>query len=133
VISFVDASFLIALLYKKDSFHLRARQISQSLLDPRLFTSNVVIAEVVNYIYRTGGPEAAKTTLTLIKKTGIEEVYATKEIFDSAYNFLFRQKYKKGLNLFDCLHLATMKTLGIKTILTFDQGFKKEVKVIGLQ
>lgn len=131
---FADASFLIALLHTRDDFHLKAKKIVTQL-DPGsiyCFTSNIAIAEVINYIFRLKGAKVAKKYFAIIKKTGIEEVFVNGEIFTQGYHLLFSQKPKGGLNLFDCLHLATMKSLDIDTILTFDRGFKKEVKVIGV-
>lgn len=133
MIIFVDASFLIALLHTKDDFHSKAQKIITQVELESIYplTSNIAIAEVVNYIFRLKGPKNAKKYLGLIKKTGIKEVFVDQEIFAQGYHLLFTQKTKRGLNLFDCLHLATMKTLGIDAILTYDKGFKKEVKVIG--
>jgi len=133
MIVFVDASFLIALLHTKDDFHFKAQKIITQVESGFIYplTSNIAIAEVVNYIFRLKGPKSAKKYLDLIKKTGVKKVFVDREIFAQGYRILFSQKSKRGLNLFDCLHLATMKTLGIDTILTYDKGFKKEVKVVG--
>jgi len=132
---FVDASFLIAIFNDKDQFHLPATKIAKQLESQNYqpYTSNVALAEAVNFIFRLSGSSQAKNFLMLTRKTDLEIIHLSKEIFSQGYKLLFKQKSKRGLNLFDCLHLATMKTLGIKTILTLDQGFKKEVKVIGLQ
>lgn len=129
----MDASFLIALFNEDDEFQPKAKKIIRDLdKDTRFLTSNIALAETVNFTFSHLGPKIAEKFLKFFKKSNIEEIFIPKEVFDSGYNLLFRQKSKKGLNLFDCLHLATMKTLGIKNILTFDQEFKKEVKVIGL-
>lgn len=133
MIAFVDASFLIALFHEKDDFHLKARKLVEKL-EKKSFTpvtSNIVMAEATNFIFRNNGLKIAKKFSKSIKKSSLKEVFLSKEIFDKGYQLLFRQKSKRGLNLFDCLHLATMKVLGIKTILSFDKSFKKEVKVMG--
>lgn len=132
--AFVDASFLIALLHKNDTFHPKAKKIAEEMkIDSvRLLTSNVAIAEVINYIFRTQGPKAAQEYLTAIEKIGPEEIFVSQENFQDAYKLLFHQKSKKGLGFFDCLHLVTMKALGIKTILSFDKRFKRKVKTIGI-
>ena len=132
---FVDSSFLIALFHKADEFHSKAQKINEEIKKNRslrLLTSNIVIAETVNFIFRLGGPGVAKKFLTIVKETGLETVFLLPEFFDSAYVLLFRQKSKRGLNFFDCLHLATMKFFSVDTILTFDKGFCREVKVIGV-
>ena len=132
---FVDSSFLIALFHKTDEFHSKAYEINEKIKGNkalRLLSSNIVLAEAVNFVFRVRGPKFAKKFLNLIQKTGLEIVFVPQETFESAYNLLFKQKSKRGLNLFDCLHLATMKFLGINAILSFDRAFKKEVKVIGV-
>ena len=129
---FLDSSFLIALFHTNDYFHQKAIEIIKKLnsLQTEYATSNIVLAETVNYLFRRLGKSSAKRFLKGFGESQIGEVFASKEMFSQGYKLLFRQKSKKGLNLFDCLHLATMKTLGIKTILTFDEEFKKWVKVI---
>lgn len=130
---FVDASFLIALFHTKDDFHAKAREIIQKIEknSVRPVASNIVVAEVVNFIFRLKGPKVAKKLLEFIKKSGIKEIFVPPEIFQEAQAILFAQKSKRGLNFFDCLHLATMRSFKIKKILTFDQAFEKEVEVVG--
>ena len=130
----MDASFLIALFNQGDEFYPKAKKIVQNLevKATRFVTSNIVLAETVNLLFRLKGTNTAKKFLQVFKRSGIEEIFVDREIFDKAYRLLFTQKTKRGLNLFDCLHLATMKILEIKTILSFDEAFKKEkVEVIG--
>lgn len=128
---FFDASFLIALFNSEDSFHHEAREVIEKLEPnfPIFITSNIAVAETINSLFRTDGALITKKFLTAFKKSNIEEFFVTKKIFSSAYKFLFQQKIKSGLNLFDCLHLETMKHLDINNILTFDSDFKKFVKI----
>ena len=129
---FVDSSFLIALFNESDDFHQKATQLAREkdLQPSKYFISNVVLAESVNLVFRSGGSSVAKSFLKAIRGSLVEEIFLTPEIFSKGYNTLFKQESKKGLNLFDCFHLATMKHLGIDTILTFDGRFNKEVKVL---
>lgn len=129
---FLDASFLIALFNEEDDFHQDSKRIIKDLMQrPYYFlTSNIVLAETVNLIFRVKGIKESKRLLKGFRESDIEEVYLTPEIFTQGYKILFKQKSKRGLNLFDCFHLAAMKYLGVSTILTYDERFKKEVKVI---
>lgn len=130
---YLDSSFLIALLHTKDDFHQKAIKTIKKLnsLQTEYVTSNIALAETVNYIFCRLGKLLAKRFLKGFQGSQIEEIFVSKEIFGQGYKLLFRQKSKKGLNLFDCLHLATMKALEINTILTFDRDFQKKVKVVG--
>lgn len=130
---FFDSSYLIALFNEKDNFHQQALLVVKQLeaSQTEFVTSNIVLAETTNFLFSRKGKVFAQEFLKAFRQSKTQEIFVSKEIFNQGYKLLFRQKSKKGLNLFDCLHLATMKTLGIKTILTFDEEFKKWVKVIG--
>lgn len=132
---FVDASFLVSAFNTKDVFHKKAKEIekrlSSQISDYNLVSSNIVLAETTNVIFRSDGAKAARKFYKTFKKSLLEKAFVTKEIFDEGYKILFSQKYEEPLlNLFDCLHLATMKKLGIGTILTFDKAFAKYVKIL---
>lgn len=128
---FIDASFLFALFNHKDTFHSQALKISHQLeqASARFITSNIALAETVNLIFRTQDRKAATNFLANFRQSKIEEFFLDREVFLSGYQLLFKQKTKKGLNLFDCLHLVAMQKLGLKTMLTFDQAFKKEIDI----
>jgi len=125
----MDSSFLIALFNKDDEFHQKAEETVRKLEkgETRFFVSNIVLAETINFIFRHQGLQQAKKFLEAFKKSGIKEIFLAKEIFEIGYQYLFTQKTRRGLNLFDCLHLATMKSLGIKNILTFDKELQKAI------
>lgn len=131
---YVDSSFLIALFHEGDQFHLKAKEIAEEIDTSfsRAVTSNIVIAETINFTFRLKGPEVANRFLSFVRNSGVGEIFLTREIFNDGYRLLFSQKSKRGLNLFDCLHLAAMKHLEIGTILSFDEDFRKEVKVMGI-
>ena len=131
---FVDASFLFALFNRDDEFYPKAIEIAGSLKESTacLLTSNIVLAETVNLVFRDQGPKAARDFAKSFRKSKVEEFFVPDELFQKAYQFLFAQKSRRGLNLFDCLHLATMDSLGINTILSFDKGFKRKVEVMGI-
>lgn len=124
---FVDASFLVALFNTDDEFHPKARDLARQLEDQgcRFVISNIVVAEAINVVFRLQGPIKAKRFYRYLEKAEIEEFFVPEIVFQEAHSLLWRQK-KKGLNFFDCLHLASMKHLKIKDLLTFDQGFKDQ-------
>lgn len=129
---FIDASFLIALFHEKDYFHSQAISISEKIKkeSTQTITSNIVLAEAINFIYRNKGSKVAKKFSKLVEQSGLEEFFVSSDIFNKAYSILFQQKTKRGVNFFDCLHLATIKSLGIQKMLTFDQALKRKVKEI---
>lgn len=131
---FFDSSYLIALYNEKDDFHQLAFSAVKRLeaSQTEFITSNIVLAETVNFLFSRKGKLFAQEFLKAFKRSKTQEVFVSRAIFQEGYKLLFAQKSKRGLNLFDCLHLATMKALEINTILTFDKEFKKWVKVVGI-
>jgi len=128
---FLDASFLFAVFCKDDSFHQQARKVIESInqRSDKVITSDISLSETINLVFRLKGPSEVNKFLKYFTKTKTEITYIDKETFQSGYKILLDQKSKRGLNFFDCLHLATMKQLGIKNILTFDDDFKNYVKI----
>lgn len=128
---FLDASFLFAVFCKDDAFHHQARKTAQEInrKSAKVIASDISLSETINLIFRLKGPLEAKKFFKYFVKTGTEVFYIDKEIFTSGCEILFTQKSKRELNFFDCLHLATMKQLGIENILTFDSDFKKFAKI----
>ena len=124
---FVDSSFLIAFFNKDDEFHKRSVRIVENLekKESVFLTSNIAIAESINVIFRLYGTKMAKRFSTFINTSNIEVFSLTESLFSSSLTLLLKQRSKKGLNFFDCMHIATMNHLGISTILTFDTDFNK--------
>jgi len=132
---FVDASFLIALFNKDDDFHQKAQEIIAQLEkdNPIFITSNIALSEAINVVFRTGDSGATFRFYSLIKGSGLKTFTINDQVFSRALKFLFNQKAKKGLNFFDCLHLAVTEILKIKKILTFDRDFRNTgLEVVGI-
>lgn len=128
---FFDASFLTALFIADDIFHQKAISIIRTLnkKDPQYLTSDIALSETTNLTFRIKGAATTKKFLSWFPKSNIQLLYLNQEIFQSGYKILLAQKSRNGLNFFDCLHLATMKELGVENILTFDNDFKKFAKI----
>lgn len=132
---FCDSSFLVALFYKDDKYHEVAIRIGKELEKKEAISvvSNVCLSEAVNVIFRISGSKQAKKFYHLMIKSRIKLFSVNQEIYQNGLKILFKQKSKRGVNFFDCLHLATMKYLKIKSILSFDSDFAKAgVEVVGI-
>lgn len=125
---FLDASFMFALFNEDDEFHDGALRIVKELEDKLAYflTSNIALAETVNLLFRMQGSKQAKKFLKGFRESNIEEVFLSQRIFNKGYKILFAQKSRRGLNYFDCLHIAAMKSLKVDEILTFDKRRKKK-------
>lgn len=132
---FVDSSFLIALFNKDDEFHQTARNINDQLVTEKtiFITSNIVLAETINFIFRTKGAKTASSFYSTLKTSLTPVFNINNQVFNQGLKLLFKQKTKRGLNFFDCLHLAAMDFLKIKTLLTFDKDFQKaNIDILGI-
>ncbi len=130
MIIFLDASFLISLFNEDDSNYQKAIKIAKKIEEKNIktATSNIVLAECVNVIFKKKGPNLAAKFRHIFDNVGIEEYFVGKEIYKKAEILLFKQK-SKALNYFDCLHVETMRDFKIDAMATFDREFVKEVKV----
>jgi predicted nucleic acid-binding protein len=127
MIVFIDTSFLFSLLNTDDEFHQSAIHILADLQqkDILFYSNSIVIAEMINLVFRTKGSATAKKVHEALWLLDITYHFVTEDLFNEAYALLFQQRTKNRANLFDCVHIATMKRLGIDTILTYDNDFKR--------
>lgn len=130
---FLDSSYLIAFVDKRDRAHLEAiglaEQISEGVFG-RIVISDYVFDESVTFIASRQG---FKKAIEWGKKTldsELELIYTSKEVFQKAWE-LFQKR--KNLSFTDCTIVELMKAEGIKHLASFDEGFKqfKEIKLIG--
>ncbi|MBU4209961.1 type II toxin-antitoxin system VapC family toxin [Patescibacteria group bacterium] len=121
---FVDASFLVALINKDDPSFGKADKIIKNLNDVSLFSNQIVKYEAVNVISRKWGIAQTKKFMKWLKNSELTIISINEEIWQIAYKNLIKSFTKKGPNLFDYLHFATMKKYQIKQVLTFDKHFQ---------
>ncbi|MBU1088537.1 type II toxin-antitoxin system VapC family toxin [Patescibacteria group bacterium] len=121
---FVDASFLVALINKDDPSFGKADKIIKNLKNVSLFSNQIVKYEAVNVISRKWGITQTKKFIKWLKNSELTIISINEEIWQIAYKNLIKSFTKKGPNLFDYLHFATMKKYQIKQVLAFDKHFQ---------
>lgn len=124
---FADTVYLIALISPRDSLFNRANDLSQTLFDARIFTTDLVLAEVLNSCAESRPgmrSSAAEFVLELRLNASATVVPATSEWFDSALN-LYRHRPDKGWSFTDCLSFLVMERYRIKDALTSDHHFEQ--------
>lgn len=119
---FIDASFFIASVLKRDQWHERVRQILPEILHEEKMTSILTLSEAVTLTGSLGGGKNGTTLYNYIVDNH-EIAYLDKDIsFKSMETFL---KYDGTLSFADSVSVELMRTFGIKSIVSFDSDFDK--------
>ena len=124
---FADAGYWIALLNPKDAGHSRAQQVSASLGQARMITSEMVLSELLNAFASKGSAlrETACAAVDQIRSNpNAEIVLMTSAAFRQAVA-RYRARSDKTWGLTDCTSFLIMEEKGITDVLTFDNDFKQ--------
>jgi predicted nucleic acid-binding protein len=124
---FLDSFFFIALLNRRDEFHVEAAAMAGSLRNNLQVTSEPVLTEVLNF-FSSFGPNlraAGIELVTELRRSQVQIEAQTSELFDAGLD-LYQRRRDKDYSLTDCMsmHIATSK--GITRIATHDAGFRQE-------
>ena len=125
---FVDTFFWVALTDNRDRFHPLARKLAADLRFTPLFTSEIVLIELVNF-FSEYGPHfrraAVNRTREILESRQVTVVEMTNSRFLSGIT-LHSQRPDKGYSLTDCISMQMMRELGLFEILTHDHHFAQE-------
>jgi predicted nucleic acid-binding protein len=122
---FVDTSAWIALYYRGDTAHARARASWESLQrqPARLLTSDYVFDETITLMRVRGGHTAAMRLGELLLRSEILEMTeVTAQIRAQAWN-VFVQHDGQDFSFTDCTSFAIMRELGLMDAFAFDDHF----------
>ncbi len=117
---FVDTSYLIAIVDRKDRSHRIALKLS-STVGRGLLVSDIVITEAVSVMGQRGGTRAAGTLYEFLKES-CEVEYLDSKTLDEAMNYY--EQFDGRLPLAKCTSLALMAQRGVTRILSFDRAFE---------
>ena len=125
---FVDTSAYYAIFDRSDKNHLKAKRFLETNMLP-LFTSNLVVVEIVNLVNaRRGHEEALKIGKNFYEEDLSAIVNITSEDEKRAWQ-IFRKYSDKNFSLTDCTSFAVMERLGAKKAFTFDIHFIQYGKI----
>ena len=127
-VKFVDSSYWIARIYPKDNLYRQALNISQTLVDSELVTSDSVLIEVLNKFSRRGGDfrESAARYVNKIFKEGVVKVIPQNRKHYMKALELYTNRSDKAYSLTDCMSMIIMNEYHIKQVLTSDRHFEQE-------
>ncbi len=121
---FLDTSYLIALINKRDNLHEVAVVASNKFHGPFL-TTQLILVEIANSLCL---PAQRPLAISIIEKmqddTLTTIVEYTPHRFDKAWA-LFKKRTDKSWGLVDCFSFIAMDELGVKEALKFDEHFRQ--------
>ena len=126
MILFIDSVVWIGAKLKRDQWHRKSVPIIRKFLDKeieKVYVTDHIVLETVNFILRKGGFDAALETLNLFEYHERIEIVNIDEITFARASVIFK-KYP-GLSITDASTVAVMDDLGIAQIYTFDGGFDR--------
>lgn len=120
----VDTSAFYASLNSDDAHHESAKEI---LEDARhdFITSNYVVAETANLLYRRKGPKPSLEFLKVLEAGALFQVFFLGPKHHGRAVEIFEERGGLGLSFMDCSSLALMEERGLKSAFTFDRDFQK--------
>lgn len=126
---FLDASFFYALKNSSDVHHEKAKQITTSLINEHLITTDYIFDEIVTVTLRKANKEIALDIGRTLIDSEVTLARIDPFVFIQAWSLF---QITNSLSFTDCTSIAFMKTYGIQKIVTFDKGFLeiKDINVI---
>ena len=124
-VAFVDSSAIVALVDTNDRTHEAAVGAYRELVGQgyRLFTTNHVIAEVVDLLSAGIGPDVARRWL---RDHRLPVYHADEQDEHRAKALVISSRSPQGLSLVDAISLVVMEKFGVADAFAVDPGFLSE-------
>ena len=122
---FADTSYWFALLVRTDPWHEIAILLSREIDGAHIFTTEMVIAELLNGVSRLGEyhRNLATVEITRMRSDPDVEIIAQSELqFRDAFN-LYQSRPDQRWGLTDCASFIAMRERGVTHVLTADRDF----------
>ena len=124
---FADSGYWIAIMYPDDQLHRRAREIAAGLAPIQLVTSQMVLAEALNFISDLGEFRrrfASELVQRLQSDPNVEIIPQTDAQFRAAVD-RFASRNDQRWSLTDCASFLAMEERGITEALAYDRDFEQ--------
>jgi uncharacterized protein len=124
---FADADYFVALLNPREQLHPKAVEVSRSLRQVRLVTTEMVLTEVLAF-YAERGPALRKAAADLANRLAADPnttlIPQTSVQFTEALNF-YQDHEDKVWSLTDCASFLAMRERGLGEALTHDHHYQQ--------
>jgi predicted nucleic acid-binding protein len=132
---FADTFYWVALINPQDNWHQRAREVTSSLKNVKLVTTDEVLVELLNFMSVRGANRKRRTVEfidNLLQNPRLQVIPQNRESFLQGFE-LYRRRPDKEYSLTDCISMTVMQRLKISQVLTHDNHFQQEGFIILLE
>ncbi|MCE2674024.1 MAG: PIN domain-containing protein [Microcystis flos-aquae DF17] len=129
---FADTFYWVALINPQDNWHQRAREVTSSLKNVKLVTTDEVLVELLNFMSVRGANRKRRTVEfidDLFQNPRLQVIPQNLESFLQGFE-LYRRRPDKEYSLTDCISMTVMQRLKISQVLTHDNHFQQEGFII---
>ena len=121
---FLDSSYVIALVNKKDQYHEQASEMARVLGDQSLVTTDARLLEIGNGLARNFKAEAIAVIEEFLNSDEVRIISVDTNLFQKGFN-LYKAYQDKAWGLVDCISFIVMREGGIADALTTDSHFEQ--------
>lgn len=124
---FADTGYWIALLNPDDNLHQKARDITTSIGNMTIITSEMIFTELLNAFSGKGKiykQKAVKFIEYSFTNPQIEVISQTEELFKKSLE-LYKKRLDKQWSLTDCSSFYIMEKQNIVSALAYDKHFQQ--------
>ncbi len=122
--TFIDTSFLIALVRRKDALHERASALQANQKGP-LLTTEFVLLEFLDALCSPPLRSVSMETVAVLRQAiAVRIEAATSELIAEGMR-IFEQHSDKNWGLTDCISFHVMRREGLQEALTSDHHFEQ--------
>lgn len=125
---FADTVYWIALTNSFDQYHAKAVDVSSTLGNCRLFTTEAVLSEFLNALADKGPlvrAAAVEMVETIMKNSQVTVIPQNRRTFSRSLAF-YKARPDKGYSLTDCGSMLLMRERRLSEALTTDRHFEQE-------
>ncbi len=129
---FADTFYWVALINPRDNWHQRAREVTSTLKNVEIVTTDEIFVEVLNFLSAQGTKMRMRTVefiSDIMQNPHIQVRQQNRESFLQGFE-LYRHRLDKEYSLTDCISMTVMQSLKISEVLTHDHHFKQEGFII---
>lgn len=122
--AFIDTSFVVALINKRDQHHLRAVELASEFEHLSLVTTDAVLLEIGNALAKNFREASVQVIEDFLTSNEIQIIHLYPDLFEKAFS-LYRSRFDKSWGLTDCVSFVVMRGMGIINALSSDKHFEQ--------
>ena len=122
--AFVDTSFVVALVNRKDQNHSLALDLAERFAGPGLVTTDAILLEIGNALSRNFKRASVEIIEDFLASDDVKVIHLDPPLFRKAFD-LYKSHTDKLWGLIDCVSFVVMKELAITDALSADKHFEQ--------